>query len=417
MVDRAAFSESFIRSLKPRSNRYSVFDADTQGFGIRVTPRGKKTYVCQGQPLGSRNQTTITLGPVNGISLNEARKKSQECLSAMLRGQNPNHFKDEARTNTLERLIIDYCLNALEGIRTKRTIIAVLYGDFLGYVRDRNSKTGWAPGPNRILRERPVIFLEKREILDRLDEIRKERGKHAARSAMAKLRAALNWASSDGRYDLQINVAAGFTDKTVGFASSDELRRTRVLNNREIKSIWDTSTELGTYGQIIRLLFLTAARKNEIARAEWKELDGNLLIVPPHRFKAKREHHIPLVSKAMEIIDSLPRTHLHLLATANGKPLTRWHSEKAKLDRLSGVTDWVVHDIRRTVRTNLEKLRIPRHICELIVGHSQPSLVETYNRYDALDEQREALIKWQDALLTIINPSPSGNVVPIRAAS
>src|SRR5262249_27860832 len=77
---------------------------------------------------------------------------------------------------------------------------------------------------------------------------------------------------------------------------------------------------------------------------------------------------------------------------------------------------WVVHDIRRTVRTRLSGLRVPSEVAELIVGHGKKGIERVYNLHEYEDEMREALAQWATKLNTIVNPPApkSGVVVPLR---
>jgi len=75
---------------------------------------------------------------------------------------------------------------------------------------------------------------------------------------------------------------------------------------------------------------------------------------------------------------------------------------KVQLDRLSDVTDWKFHDIRRTVATNLSKLGVDRFLLQKIVNHSDSGVTAIYDRYSYIEEKREALQKWADKLDEII---------------
>ena len=77
--------------------------------------------------------------------------------------------------------------------------------------------------------------------------------------------------------------------------------------------------------------------------------------------------------------------------------------------------DWVNHDMRRTVRTGLSKLRVDRDTAEAVLAHAKVGIVGTYNVHDFLDEKREALMKWDRRLREITSPPSADNVVPLRA--
>ena len=75
---------------------------------------------------------------------------------------------------------------------------------------------------------------------------------------------------------------------------------------------------------------------------------------------------------------------------------------------------WSPHDVRRTVRTNLSRLRVPREIAELAVGHVKVGIVARYDLWEAVDERREAFDKWADLLRTIVTPPEPGKVVQMK---
>ncbi|MDB5710209.1 MAG: hypothetical protein JWL96_2279 [Sphingomonas bacterium] len=66
---------------------------------------------------------------------------------------------------------------------------------------------------------------------------------------------------------------------------------------------------------------------------------------------------------------------------------TRWDTIKER----SGTSGWTLHDLRRTFRSNMTRLRVSRDTCEVLINHAPKVLDEIYDRYDRLDEKREAL--------------------------
>jgi integrase len=75
---------------------------------------------------------------------------------------------------------------------------------------------------------------------------------------------------------------------------------------------------------------------------------------------------------------------------------------------------WVIHDLRRTLRTHLSALRIPDHIAEMVIGHGRQGLQRVYDQHRYVDEMREALTLWAARLRSIVEPPPA-NVVAIKA--
>jgi integrase len=74
---------------------------------------------------------------------------------------------------------------------------------------------------------------------------------------------------------------------------------------------------------------------------------------------------------------------------------------KSELDRLSGVTGWTIHDIRRTVRSKLAELGVAREVARKVLNHEDGKVDRIYNRHEYLAEKRDALAKWETALLKV----------------
>jgi integrase len=72
------------------------------------------------------------------------------------------------------------------------------------------------------------------------------------------------------------------------------------------------------------------------------------------------------------------------------------------------------HDLRRTLRTGLARLRVPRDVAERCLNHALPEIEAVYNTHDYLDERREALARWGAEVEAIV--SSGSNVVPISGA-
>ena len=71
------------------------------------------------------------------------------------------------------------------------------------------------------------------------------------------------------------------------------------------------------------------------------------------------------------------------------------------------------HDLRRTMRTHLSRLRMPPHIAERCLNHSLGRIVQTYDQDDYLQERREALEKWEGVIDRVVNERD--NVEQLRA--
>ena len=75
---------------------------------------------------------------------------------------------------------------------------------------------------------------------------------------------------------------------------------------------------------------------------------------------------------------------------------------------------WVNHDLRRTLRSRLSELRVNSDVAEAVLAHVKPGIRGVYDRYEYLDEKRDALELWAARLRDIVQPTPS-NVVKLTA--
>jgi len=187
-----------------------------------------------------------------------------------------------------------------------------------------------------------------------------------------------------------------------------------------LRKVWLAAGEVGhPYAGIVRLLILTGQRRNEIAGLRWAEVDPEepALHLPAARTKNGHAHDVPLCAQALSILDGLP--HLGDLAfTIRRKPITGFGHLKEKLDAASGVTDWTLHDLRRTVASGLQRLGVRLEVTEAVLNHrsgSTAGIVGVYQRHDYANEKREALQRWGDYVEQLVGGKAADDkVVPIR---
>jgi hypothetical protein len=183
----------------------------------------------------------------------------------------------------------------------------------------------------------------------------------------------------------------------------------------ELVSIWRAANEMGwPYGRIVQLLILTGQRRNEVTGMRWSELDlaKGQWTIPAERTKPGRVHELPLVPAAVDLIQRLPKIHDQYVFPAKGKDnsasgFSKW---KHELDRIAGLSDWRIHDLRRTVASGMAQLKVAPHIIERVLNHTTGTLggvAGIYNRFGYLDEMREALQRWSDHLINTCSTASS----------
>jgi integrase len=123
----------------------------------------------------------------------------------------------------------------------------------------------------------------------------------------------------------------------------------------------------------------------------------------PH--KNGNTHVVPLSQPAQELLRNAPR--IGELVFGFRRPFNGWSAAKVALDAKSGVTDWRLHDIRRTVATGLQRLGVRLEVTEQVLNHvsgSRAGIVGVYQRHDFAQEKRAALEAWGRHVMAINAP-------------
>jgi integrase len=129
--------------------------------------------------------------------------------------------------------------------------------------------------------------------------------------------------------------------------------------------------------------------------------------LPGTRTKNEEATVVPLSTIALKVLQSVPWLNDTFVFPARGNEKSHFSgyaSGKKALDykvKLAGVAleNWTLHDLRRTLATNLGKREVPPHVIEHILNHKATSMTgvaKIYNRYAYGKEKREALQLWAD---------------------
>jgi integrase len=276
---------------------------------------------------------------------------------------------------------------------------------------------------------RPISDITKRDITTLIHGIQ-ARGRHGqARVIYGNIKGFFAWViKSNNDYGLETSPCARINaEELVGH----KVERERTLEDFEIRAFWNACTTLGyPNGAWYKLLLLTAVRRNEAAGASWLEFSPERWVIPASRMKGKpnktRPHLVPITPAIEKLLGELPRfTGGQFLFSFKGgeTPLVAFSRAKSELDEAMkaelakeghAFKNFRVHDIRRSCRTKFSELRIPGHISERLLAHTQPEIERRYDKFDYVDEKRKALVRWHDALEDIIEGR--SNVVPLRAS-
>jgi integrase len=189
-----------------------------------------------------------------------------------------------------------------------------------------------------------------------------------------------------------------------------EASRDRVLNNAELAAVWNAvgSGLHASRRDAIRLLMLTGLRRAEAAEMRWTDIDGDMLVIPADRAKNGVAHVVPLSAQALEVIHARPRTDCPFVFSYNGhRPVRDLSTYQARLARKMNVSDWRLHDLRRSVASGMQELGVEPHVIDACLGHSAviKGVAAVYLRAKYLDERKAAMTLWGNHVAAIVGVS------------
>jgi integrase len=374
------FTEASVRTYRHPDDKpnYTLWDENLPGFGFRVQAGGKKVYYAKYR-MGTK-QRWFKIGPTDKVSLTAATKQAKSLFESVAGGVDPANTKAKASAaavHTFGSAIPDY----IEQLKTDKLSTAHI-----------NRCKSYLENYFKPLHTIAIAAIDRATVARELIRISK-RGPVAANRARATLSAFFNWSIARGLRE------SNPVDKTT---KNKEYDRERVLVFKEIKKVW-SGLDDDDYGKIVKLLTLTLQRRTEISRLERTEINWaeKQIELPGSRTKNGLPHIVPLSDAAMTILESVKGEGKFVFEKRNN-----WQIDKDRLDEKCGVADWVLHDLRRTGSTGLGDLGIQPHVVEAVLNHisgTKAGVAGTYNKAQYLKEKREALNKYADQVLSIVN--------------
>jgi integrase len=380
------------------------FDDDMPGFGIRLRAGGKRVWIVQYR--AHERQRRETLGDVRKIDLKAARTAAKKRFAEVALGGDPQKDKAEAKARAAVTVgpLVDRYLAVKKPVVRANTHVA----------NHRYLTNYW-----KSLHRLQVDAVDRRLVAARLGEIVTEHGTTAAARARQSLSGFFSWLIGEGI--AHENPVIGTNNPLAESRSRD-----RVLTETELRAIWLACRDYD-FGRIVRLLMLTAARRDEIGGLRWSEidLDRGLLNIPGTRTKNHHPLQLTLPAAAVSILRSAPRTEGRDLIFGGGDgPFGAWSystlslgTRIAEMRAGAAMAAWRIHDIRRTVATGMAELGVQPHIVEAVINHRsghKAGVAGIYNRATYEPEIKRALALWADRLAAIVEDRKT-NVASIAA--
>ncbi len=424
-------TDAFLKTFHPAPGAKDrlAFDTECRGLWVRATAGGNKAFIVQWTDAATGRKQREPLGTWGSITLEQARTAARARLGRVAQGFNPAAERAKAKADdvrqreaeaaakeearfTLDALIADWATLHLAGKRARYATEA-----------ERALRVAFAAHLAR-----PAAALTHAAVTTVLDALAGAGRAPIAGRTLAYGRACYGWAVK--RRCLAVNPFAGLPVIEGANPSRD-----RVLTDAEVGAVWRAAGALGQpFGPIMRLLLLTAQRREEVAALRWSELSADLSTwtLPGARAKNGKAHVVHLAEPARAILASVPRiagqdmvfsvtgttapsgfskaklalevamareasADAGVPMPAGVKPGRRGHRGPCRPVKGDPAPGWRLHDFRRTAVTWLAGAGFPPHVADRLLNHvggSIQGVAAIYQRGEFLAERKAALDAW-----------------------
>lgn len=388
---RMKLSDRQIRNLKAKPVRYEVWEGN--GFGIRVSPSGKKSWIYVYR--FNNKPRRITFGCYPRMSVAEAHAAHGNALAALEKGSDPGaSLVVKNIANRLAPTVMEFAREYMEKWAKQR-------------------KRSWEDDERMLNKDViPIIGTQKmkdvtkRDIILLLDKIMKRNAPIAANRTFEVIRRMFNFAVE--RDIITITPCYGVK------APAKKNRRDRSLTTEEIVSFW-TFLDIANMSELTRLalklLLSTAQRRSEMASAKWSEFDltNGWWIIAGNKTKNGKEHRVPISSLTLQLLLQVktmsgesewlfpsPLGNTHFL------PGTISNAIRRNRSKLYDTAHFTAHDLRRTAASHMTAIGVPRLVVSKLLNHVENSVTAIYDRHGYDNEKKDAMEKWGARLQSIV---------------
>lgn len=390
---KSKLTPKFIDGIKPNPAKRLDFRDDLMpGLVLRVSVSGTKTFCLHRRINGTMRR--LTVGRYGVLTLAEARERVRKLLYEIESGRFEERTGVEAENRqTLGEIIPEYVEKHAKtqnrDWRNKQSLLAK-FTDLHGKRLDQIKRADVVKALDAIVVTAPV----------------------SANRALAHLKHLMNWSVDRGM--LEASPITGMKLPT------KETPRERFLTNDELRALWSACDADGyPFGDCMKLLILSGQRRAEVAEMRWSELDldKRLWTLPSARAKNGKQHTVPITDAMLAVLRRVPRylTSDYVFTTTGKTPISGFGRVKDRFDKAlpKGTAPWIVHDLRRTMSTNLAILGVPQPVTEALLNHKSgvvSGVAAIYNVYSYADEKRDALARWGKTVTALVTRTEDAKI-------
>lgn len=389
-------SKRTVDAAQPQARDYFIWDDSLEGFGLRVFPSGRKTYVVQYRNKNGRSRRVAIGKHGSPWTPEKARDRAKELLYSVATGRDPAQERaDERRAETMDDLC-DLYLEAAEG------------GEVISrqYRRPKRAST-IATDRGRIVRHiKPILGHLKVKDVARADIVRfmqkvnrgetkadiktKPRGRAIVRGGGGTARRTVGLLG--GIFSYAVSIGLRDDNPVRGVERGQDGKRRVLLSAEQYRTLGEALEQaegLGSREEVaaIRLLALTGCRRGEILGLKWSEGDQGRSCFALADTKTGASVR-PVGRPAFEILSGIDRREgcdLVFPSDDSKNPMHNFRREWVRIVNAAGLPALSPHGLRHAFARVAEDLGLSLPTIAALLGHSGRSITEGYiARVDAV---------------------------------
>lgn len=382
------------KALGKRRDKVEII-SDSHGLNVRLTLSGGVTFFYRYR--WDDKPVQLTIGDYPSISLLQARERRQQFRLWITEGYDPRRQVVLERTKKIDALTVEQAFEYWEEHYAKPE----------GLIKITKNRQNFQNHIKPVLGDMIVNHTTKTHWLHLFDAM----GRRVVTGQMLSLmKRAFRFCHNRGVIEVNPLSELRTSDVAVNAAMKD-----RVLTDDEIRIIWQALKELPSRQQIVmKFLLMTGCRSTEIrtAKWEWFNYKEKTWTVPGSEYKTGKTVRRALPDCAISMLKEHQKTSItnHVLTRSRYKgpeddkppaqPNIAFFS--AQIIMKTGMKEWSLHDLRRTVATRLSELGAPPHVIEKLLGHQMSGVMARYNLHDYINDQHEWLKVWTEHLGSVL---------------
>ncbi|EDI1752616.1 integrase [Salmonella enterica] len=375
-----AISDTKLRSVygKPYSGPSEITDSD--GLGIRITPKGIISFQFRFRWDGKQHR--MGLGRYPALTLRDARNIVADLRESVDKGIDPRELagNNKSKKKPTVKDCLDYWEANYVNVALREKTKALYRSTVIKHMSDV-----FAGVP---IEEIPVrLWVERFTDEERLNPRR-------ARQLLVQLRAAIGWCTR--RQFISTADLMLLQPKDVGIKPTvGEV----TLSYNQLAKIWlaiERSRGSTSNRLLHQLLMLYGARNSELRLAVKEEFDREegIWTVPAEKSKTNRIIRRPIFDAADQLLKKAEMTYGNILFPGPDlkKSMTIAGANRflGRIESSLGIGEFSAHDFRRTLATRLSEEGIAPHVIEKMLGHELGGVLSVYNKHDWIAEQKAA---------------------------